>query len=192
MRKEKVLHARIPEQLDDELRRRSASLGLSVSTVVRNVLLHTFDLVEGIVIDSADIGRALRGDAPEPSLATAAASRARKGARPSTMSSPTGDAAGPLGWQELALNVNAVCEQCNALLARGQRAAVGVPLAPRPSFLCLECMATLAPATPAPATPAPAATGTDAPGKRSRATPRRRAAAASATGRRTKTRPRKE
>jgi hypothetical protein len=42
--KDRVLQARIPEQLDEELRDRAEQLGLSVSTIVRNVLLNTFDL----------------------------------------------------------------------------------------------------------------------------------------------------
>ena len=44
--KDRVLQARIPEHLDEELRDRAEQLGLSVSTVVRNVLLNTFELVE--------------------------------------------------------------------------------------------------------------------------------------------------
>ena len=59
--KDRVLQARIPEQLDDELRDRAEQLGLSVSTIVRNALSHTFDLVEGVVSDSAQIGRVLQG-----------------------------------------------------------------------------------------------------------------------------------
>ena len=56
--KDRVLQARIPEQLDEELRDRAEQLGMSVSTIVRNVLLHTFDLVEGVVTDSSQIARA--------------------------------------------------------------------------------------------------------------------------------------
>ena len=50
--KDRVLQARIPRHLDDELREHAEQLGLSVSTVVRNVLLNTFQLVEGVVADS--------------------------------------------------------------------------------------------------------------------------------------------
>ena len=66
--KGKVLQARIPEDLDEELRDRAATLGLSVSTIVRNVLMHTFDLVEGVVTDSAQLARLSRGrgQAPAP------------------------------------------------------------------------------------------------------------------------------
>jgi hypothetical protein len=130
--KDRVLQARIPEQLDDELRDRAEQLGLSVSTIVRNVLLHTFELVEGVVSDSAQVGRALRGG-KAPSV-------------PVKLESPTSradDDPEVLGWQEAVLNLNGVCDQCNTILAKGQPAAVGVPKQKRPALLCLQCLATL-------------------------------------------------
>ena len=48
-----------------------------------------------------------------------------------------------LGWQEAVLNQNGVCDECNAILPKGARAAIGLPARPRPVFLCLECLATL-------------------------------------------------
>ena len=59
--KDRVLQARIPRQLDRELRVHAEQLGLSVSTVVRNVLLNTFELVEGVVADSANLARVAQG-----------------------------------------------------------------------------------------------------------------------------------
>ncbi|MEH6582480.1 MAG: hypothetical protein V7754_11140 [Halioglobus sp.] len=121
--KDRVLQARIPEQLDEELRDRAEHLGLSVSTIVRNVLLHTFDLVEGVVIDSSQIARALTG-------------------REATTADPDIETT-VIGWQEVVLNKNGVCEECNAILPVGQRAAIGVPTGPRPTLLCMECLAAL-------------------------------------------------
>lgn len=124
--KDRVLQARIPEQLDEELKGRAEQLGLSVSTIVRNVLLHTFDLVEGVVTDSAHIARAIQGR--------------------ETPASPSDDAGlepEVVGWQEAILNRNGICDQCNEILPTGQRAAVGVPAGPRPVLLCLDCLATL-------------------------------------------------
>ena len=120
--KDKVLQARIPEQLDEELRGRAEQLGLSVSTIVRNVLLNTFDLVEGVVTDSAEIARAFQGNESSAEQDTEA---------------------GIVGWQEAILNRNGICEQCNVILPRGERAAVGVPTGQRPHFLCLDCLAGL-------------------------------------------------
>ena len=124
--KDRVLQARIPEELDEELRDRAEQLGLSVSSIVRNVLSHTFDLVEGVVTDSAQIARAIQGREP--------------------LVAPEEDPAAEstvIGWQEAVLNRNGICEQCNAILPIGARAAVGVPTPPRPVLLCLDCLAAL-------------------------------------------------
>ncbi len=123
--KDRVLQARIPEQLDDELRDRAEQLGLSVSTVVRNVLFNTFNLVEGVVSDSADIARAITGQEAPPPAAGA-------------LEAPV------LGWQEAVLNQNGVCDQCNAILPKGERGAIGVPVGARPVFLCAACLEGLA------------------------------------------------
>jgi predicted DNA-binding protein len=129
--KDRVLQARIPEQLDDELRDRAEKLGLSVSTIVRNVLMHTFDLVEGVVIDSSQIARVLTGR--------------DSGASDTDMETV-------IGWQEVILNRNGVCEECNVILPLGQRAAIGVPTGPRATLLCMECLAALPSSIDDPAT----------------------------------------
>ena len=121
--KDRVLQTRIPDQLDDELRDRAEQLGTSVSTIVRNILLHTFDLVEGVVTDSSQIAQVLVG---------------RNSARSRPEPEPE-----VIGWQEAVLNRNGVCEQCNVILPAGQRAAVGVPTGPRAVLLCLECLSSL-------------------------------------------------
>ncbi len=124
-KKDRVLQARIPEQLDEQLRDRAEDLGLSVSTIVRNVLLHTFNLVEGVVSDSAQIARVIQG-------------------RPAAPANGSDDGqAAVIGWQETTLNRNGVCEQCNVILAKGENAAVGVPVQTRPLLLCTQCLATL-------------------------------------------------
>jgi hypothetical protein len=127
-RKDKTLQARIPKDLDSALRERAIRLGLPVSTIVRNVLLHTFDLVEGIVTDSVEIARAI--------------------GRPATSSevpSPLAEERSAiLGWQEIALNLNAVCDECNSILPKGTRAGVGIPVHARAVFLCRTCLSSLA------------------------------------------------
>ncbi|HKA86394.1 MAG TPA: hypothetical protein VKE22_01975 [Haliangiales bacterium] len=118
-RKASVIHTRIPEALENEIRRRASSLGLSVSNLVRNVLLNTFGLVESVIIDSADVARSARSrDKPSPSV---------------------------LAWHEVTLNLNALCDRCNAILARGGRAAIAVTDGPAPrTFRCLACVKELA------------------------------------------------
>jgi hypothetical protein len=123
-RKERVIHARVPEDLDEEIRRKANGLGVSVSNLVRNILQNTFGLVEDIVADSSRLARAARGDASVPE-ATAKQPEA---------------APRLLGWQEAALAVNAVCERCNALLPKGTQAAIGITDRPgKPQFLCTSC-----------------------------------------------------
>lgn len=131
-KKDRIVQARIPEELDEELHSRAGEFGLSVSAVVRNVLLNTFNLVEDVVNDSTGIARALGGTKP----ATAADGTATDDEHE--------EAAAIVGWQELTLNVNGVCEDCNAVLTRGERAAVGVPMSARPVFLCPDCLDSLA------------------------------------------------
>ena len=133
--KDRVVHARIPEDLDAELRDRAGRFGISVSTIVCNVLMNTFDLVEGVVHDSAEIARAFQGRRPAVDESPQA--------RASSAASPGADA--PIGCQELVLNV---CEHCNAILSRGKRAAVGIPVGDRPRLSCLDCLASLGAADP--------------------------------------------
>ena len=133
-RKERELHTRVPESLDRHLKTRARGLGLSVSTVVRNVLLNTFGLVEDIVTDSTNIALALAGEDPS---ADGGGRRGREG------SPGAGDRASNdvVAWQEAVLNVNAVCERCNGLLPKGARAAIGVRERPGPrSILCPRCL----------------------------------------------------
>lgn len=59
--KERVLHTRIPESLDEAIRARAAGLGMSVSNLVRNVLANALEVVE-----------AAAGLAPPPHAARAA------------------------------------------------------------------------------------------------------------------------
>lgn len=136
-RKERVLHTRVPPSLDDQLKQRARSLGMSVSTIVRHVLLNTFGLVEDIVTDSTNAALVLGGQEP---LTPLAAARRRK--RADDADAVRGDAV--LGWQEAVLALNAVCERCNVVLRKGSRAAIGVRDRPGPrAFLCRKCLAAL-------------------------------------------------
>src|SRR5438552_6233511 len=82
-KKERVIHTRVPESLEAELRKRSQDLGISVSNLVRNVLGHAFGLVGDVVADSHAIARAARGQRRTEVIA----------------------------WQTIVLAKNAVCER---------------------------------------------------------------------------------
>ena len=138
--KDRVLQARIPEKLDEELRDRAEDLGLSVSTIVRNALLHTFNLVEGVVTDSAQIARAIQGR--DTSLSPPALALQAPQPDESVADTPV------IGWQEAVLNRNGICEQCNTILHKGQSAMIGLPVQPRPTLLCLDCLTDLSSTAP--------------------------------------------
>ena len=122
-RNERVLHTRVPERLEAELKERAESLGVSVSNLVRNVLNNAFGLVEDIVVDSARIAQSARTGLRTTAAATAA----------------TSDEV--VGWQEMVLNKNAVCDRCNAILPRGGDAAIAIVdgAGPRP-IVCPGCL----------------------------------------------------
>jgi plasmid stability protein len=121
-KKERVIHTRVPESLENQLRVRAEELGVSVSNLVRNVLNRTFGLVDGVVADSHAVAKAARGTVkrappPAPSLDDV------------------------LGWQPLVLGKNAVCSRCNALLPKGSDAATGVSEAGDTRFvICTDCV----------------------------------------------------
>lgn len=132
-KKERVIHTRVPESLDDEIRRRATDLGLSVSNLVRNILEHTVGLVEDIVHDSAQIARSAKSPFQGTARTADAGERIRQ--RPAQV----------IGWQTALLNVNAVCDSCNALLPKGTRAGVGLVAGTGPiPFRCLPCLKELA------------------------------------------------
>lgn len=134
-RNDKMLHARIPETLDREIRRRAGSLGMSVSTVVRHVLLNTFNLVEDIVADSADIASALGGGDGGGGVGDG-----RAGGGSKDGDAPAG-AARVVGWHEAVLDLNAVCDHCNVILEAGTRAAIAIfdHAGPR-TIICTKCL----------------------------------------------------
>ncbi|HUI24717.1 MAG TPA: hypothetical protein VL403_01435 [Candidatus Kryptonia bacterium] len=120
--KERWLHARISEDLEEALKREAHRRRSPVSLVVRNVLEGALDLVEGIVEESLD-----------------AADRSRRLARGRRV---TPDLEEIYGWQELILNRGVTCARCDAALAIGTNAYRG--LRERPGgpavFLCSRCV----------------------------------------------------
>lgn len=122
-KKQRVLHTRVSEELDEELREKAAGLGVSVSNLVRNILLNTVEMVEDLVADSSSIARAAGKEKPAAS-AKAAIQEAQL-----------------LGWQDLQLHRNALCEKCNEVLPKGSHAKVAVFSAPTdPMFRCARCV----------------------------------------------------
>jgi hypothetical protein len=143
-RKERVIHTRVPESLEAELRQKAQDLGISVSNLVRNVLGHAFGLVGVVVADSHAVARAARGETakaagPTPrSEASAPPPRAHEPARADAGEAAMDDV---LGWQPMVLGKNAVCARCNEILPRGSDAAIGIPEAGGGRLvICLVCL----------------------------------------------------
>src|SRR5512143_610273 len=105
-KKERVIHTRVPESLEAELRQRAQDLGISVSNLVRNVLGHAFGLVGDVVADGHAIARAARGGDAKAKAPAAAA-------EPDEL----------IAWQPIVMAKNAVCSRCNDILPRGREAA---------------------------------------------------------------------
>ena len=121
-RHERWLHARIPEELEDALKREALRRRWPVSTLVRDVLEGALDMVEHIVEDSVEIARRSRGEGPSPV-------RPRRAL----------DAV--YGWQELILNRDAECAACDTPLRKGDAAHRGLSDEPGPpAFLCGTCI----------------------------------------------------
>jgi hypothetical protein len=113
-KKERVIHTRVPESLEAELRRRAQDLGISMSNLVRNVLGHAFGLVGDVVADGHAIARAARG-----------AAKSHKEV---------------LGWQPLVVAKATACARCSTPLPKGTQAAVSVHADGSPgSIACLPC-----------------------------------------------------
>jgi len=123
-RHERWLHARIPEELEDALKREALRRRWPVSTLVRDVLEGALDMVEHIVEDSVEIGRRARGE-PARERATG----------------PRADLGPVYGWQELILNRGAECARCDTALSVGDAAYRGLSDEPGPPvFLCRGCI----------------------------------------------------
>jgi len=119
-KKQRVIHTRVSESLDEELRRRAEGLGVSVSNLIRNVLGHSFGLVEDVIVDGARVARSARGERAEPAAAPS----------------------GPLiGWVPATLEKNALCERCNDILARGTVGHVSLHRGgAEPVIICSNCL----------------------------------------------------
>lgn len=149
-KKERVIHTRVPESLEAELRHKAQDLGISVSNLVRNVLGHAFGLVGDVVADSHAIARAARGDRASTPTGVPASSAGTQVPR----NDPAPPQAAPaiddvLGWQSMVLGKNAVCARCNDLLPRGSDAAIGIAETTGGRLvICLACLEQLRVAAP--------------------------------------------
>src|SRR5579884_1880100 len=79
-RKDRLVQARVPEDLDATLRTEARRRRLSVSQLIRNVLEDTFDLVDDVVSEAQRLGQTVRRDARR--IADSAQGRRREAPEP--------------------------------------------------------------------------------------------------------------
>ena len=119
-RKERWLHTRISEPLEEALKREARRRRLPVSLLVRQVLEGALDLVEEIV---------------ETSLGAATAAQRAASRRPAP------DVSDVYGWQELILGRAGACARCGTGLAVGATAFRGLrEQSGPPIFSCNACV----------------------------------------------------
>lgn len=130
-RRERWLHTRISEHLEDALKREARRRRSPVSLVVRNVLESALDLVEDIVEDSLEVARRSRD------FAHTGRGARRGGERSDSLQ-------GIYGWEELILNRGATCGRCRSEVPTGELAYRGLRDQPGPpAFLCMSCIGRL-------------------------------------------------
>ncbi len=165
-RKERVLHTRISDQLDESLRNAADELRVPVSNLVRNVLEDVFNVVESVTDNVGDLVEDLvdEADSVRDRLRGRQRHRHRRPAEP-TRSDPDWQAAerevsemvddevvndqpedrpefpDVLGWQPLVLNGPQGCADCGRDMTRGDKAFLGLATGGTPQhYLCPECV----------------------------------------------------
>ncbi len=127
-RKQRVVQARIDEELSETLQREAKRKRLTVSQLIRNVLEDTFDLVDHVVADAVQLGQSVKRDAKriaesaqgQPRRPVAADARTRERPR----RAPAADAV--YAWQAVVLARDTLCGRCGRSLAVGEEALVGL------------------------------------------------------------------
>ena len=159
VRKERVLHTRISDHLDESLRSAADEMRVPVSNLVRNVLEDVFTVVETVtenvgglvsdIMEEADEVRdrlTRRRDRSPRERDVTPDDAERKAAEREVEELLDEDRERPefahvVGWQSLVLNTEQRCEDCGRDLRRGDRAFLGVAPGGEPPWLCPECLA---------------------------------------------------
>jgi len=131
-RKDKIVQTRIPEELETLLKEAALEQDTSVSNLIRNLLENTFDLVDNLVTDSANLVGTVASDAKRIATGTKV-----------TTQSPSATANTPQidSWISIVPNRDLTCWQCHTTLTQGKPAwqASGHCL-PQPLWSCKHCL----------------------------------------------------
>lgn len=135
-RKDRVIQARVPEDLEHTLKQAAEKRRMSVSHLIRNVLEDTFTLVDNIVADSSALVEQVSRDARRVAASVRGeADCAKRLSREALLESVD-------AWQDVIVNKPGNCIQCDAELKRGQRAYRGLSTiaGAAPVWLCNDCI----------------------------------------------------
>jgi hypothetical protein len=143
-RKDRLVQARVPRELEETLKEEARRRRLTVSHLVRNVLEDTFNLVDGvvqdvdrIVSDSLTLARSLGG--------RAGLSREAEMPKAAPAARPADDLSHIYAWNEVVLHRSVLCSSCGGELRRGERAHAGLSdeLGAARAWLCKDCITNL-------------------------------------------------
>ena len=137
-RKDRVIQARVPEDLETTLKEAAEKRRMSVSHLIRNVLEDTFTLVDNIVADSSALVEQVSRDARRVAASVrgeGTASSAPKPTQEELLESVD-------AWQDVVVNKPCTCAECGTELKRGQRAYRGLSQlqGTPPVWLCGDCI----------------------------------------------------
>jgi hypothetical protein len=126
-RKGRVIQARVPDDLSETLAEAARQKRVSVSQLIRDVLVDTFTLVDGVVAGTRELSEQVRRDARR----IAESARGRR----------TGDdaVAEVDAWQELLVNREVACAKCERTLVRGEHGFGSVGGGSARVWLCAGC-----------------------------------------------------
>jgi hypothetical protein len=157
-RKDYLIQARVPRDLDALLKEDAKRRRLSVSHLIRNVLEDTYKLVDGVIDEvdqlvqsSVELGGRVTRDAKQ--IARSAAGLRATSPTSGERAATPGEAqrefeAGTTdiyAWNPVVLNRSAHCERCGRALDKAQTAHLGLSqdVSARPRWLCSACLAAL-------------------------------------------------
>jgi hypothetical protein len=163
-RKERVLHTRVSEELDEALQDAARRLRVPVSNLVRNVLEDVFDaveavtenvgdLVEGVVEEAHDFGRRFerrwrqRADGARERIVEMEREPRPPRDVPRESPAPVRERETPpefaevTAWQPVVLNGARSCAACGRAMRRGDPAYLGMGVMSGPApVLCEPCL----------------------------------------------------
>lgn len=135
-RKDRVIQARVPEDLETTLKQAAEKRRMSVSHLIRNILEDTFTLVDNIVADSSALVEQVSRDARR------VAASVRGEGEPAHPPSKEALLESIDAWQDVIVNKPGHCLHCSLPLKRGQRAYRGISQVEgdAPAWLCSQCI----------------------------------------------------